>query len=153
MATIKKLYQPRRPTPPESEVQSAKITAEEIDARINEWKKRGTGRISVLCCVKRKGSSEPVAGAEVKFVPEDFLGKELPIGTGTTDAKGFAKISQPSRRKGDPTIGMCPGFYRVEITKGNEIPARYNTATELGQEVAVDALGISNGGVVFELSY
>ena len=129
-----------------------KVTAAEIDARINEWKKRGTGRINVMCLVKRKGSSEPIAGAEVKFVPEDFLGKELPVGIGTTDAKGYAKIL-PQGAKGESSLGLCPGFYRVEITKGGEIPAKYNTATELGQEVAVDALGISTGGVFFELSY
>ena len=152
MATIKKLYQPRRPPPPDSQVQSAKITAEEIDARINEWKKRGTGRINVMCLVKRKGSSQPVAGAEVKFVPEDFLGPGLPEGIGTTDAKGYAKILPHGGGK-DDALGMCPGFYRVQITKGSEIPAKYNTATELGQEVAVDALGISTGGIVFELSY
>jgi hypothetical protein len=152
VATIKKLVKPRNPAPPESQLQSAKITALEIDARINEWKKHGTGRIKVMCCVKRKGTSEPVAGAEVKFVPEDFLGSGLPVGSGTTDSKGYAQILPRDGAK-DDALGLFPGFYRVEITKGNEIPAKYNTATELGQEVAVDALGISTGGVVFELSY
>jgi hypothetical protein len=152
VATIKKLSQPRRAPPLESQLQSAKISAEEIDARINEWTKRGTGRINVMCRVKRKGSSEPVVGAEVKFVAEDFLGKELPVGAGTTDSNGYAKIL-PVGGKGDPALGMCPGFYRVEITKGGEIPAKYNTATELGQEIAVDAMGISTGGIVFELTY
>ena len=45
-----------------------------------------------------------------------------------------------------------PGFYRVEITKGNEIPAKYNTETILGQEVAADVAGISSR-LVFELEY
>jgi hypothetical protein len=148
---IKKMVKPRHPAPDASQLQTAKISAADIDARIDEWKKRGTGRIKIMCLVKRKGSSEPVAGAEVKFVPEDFLGNELPSGAGTTDAKGYANIV-PSSGK-DASLGMCPGFYRVEITKGGEIPAKYNTTTELGQEVAVDALGVTTGGIIFELSY
>ena len=35
---------------------------------------------------------------------------------------------------------MCPGYYRVEITKGSEIPAKYNTATILGEEISGDAV-------------
>ena len=32
--------------------------------------------------------------------------------------------------------GLSPGFYRVEITKeGDNIPAKYNTATTLGLEI------------------
>ena len=99
-----------------------------------------------------KGRPQPIAGAEVKFVPESFLGPGLKTGTGTTDKNGDAMISQPSRGGDDPAIGMCPGFYRVEITKGNEIPAKYNTATILGEEVAGDAVGLSTG-LAFELEY
>ena len=135
-------------------MRSAKITAEEIDARIREWKARGTGRVIVVCRVVRRdgGSKEPIDGAEVKFVPEDFLGPGLTTGSGTTDGGGTARISQPSRGAGDPARGISPGFYRVEITKGDEIPAKYNTATVLGQEVAADALGITSP-LVFELEY
>ena len=86
-------------------------------------------------------------------MPEDFLGPELPVGTGTTDAKGYAKISQPSRGKDDPSVGVCPGFYRVEITKGSEIPAKYNKDTVLGKEVALDTIGVAKASLVFELSY
>jgi hypothetical protein len=153
VATIKKLVKYRGPRPAESELQRAKIGAAEIDARIAEWKKRGTGRISITCRVLRKGTSHGIEGAEVKFVPEDFLGPSLTVGSGTTDAQGYAKISQPSRGKDDPSAGMCPGFYRVEITKGNEIPTKYNKETVLGQEVAWDAVGIQTSNVVFELSY
>ena len=36
----------------------------------------------------------------------------------------------------DDVQGVPPGFYRVEITKaGEQIPAKYNTATTLGGEV------------------
>jgi hypothetical protein len=154
IGTIKKIAVFRRPPPPLSQIQGAKITAEEIDARIQAWIARGVGRISVPCRVfrKRGGRSEPIADAQVKFVPEGILGPGLTAGTGTTDKSGSALVSQPSRGGDDPANGMSPGFYRVEITKGNEIPAKYNSATTLGQEVASDAPGLSSG-VIFELEY
>jgi hypothetical protein len=74
-------------------------------------------------------------------VPEEFLGSGLPTGTGTTDTRGMAFISQPSH-EGDTSRGMSPGFYRVEITKGEEIPVKYNKSTIFGQEVAADVPGI-----------
>jgi hypothetical protein len=151
--TIKKMAKFHQPTPSENQLQGVKVSAAEIDSRIKQWKDRGTGRMTVGCRVIRKGSSQPVAGAEVKFVPEDVQGSGLVAGVGTTDAHGYARISQPSRGSGDPDKGMCPGFYRVEITKGSEIPAMYNTATVLGQEVAADAVGVESGAVLFELSY
>jgi hypothetical protein len=148
--TIKKLVQdkPRGYKPTESELRSVTITAEDIDARIAEWKARGTARINVTCHVTHGGM--PVANAEVKFVPESFLGTGVKTGTGTTDARGFASISQPD--EGGTARGMSPGFYRVEITKGVEIPPRYNTETVLGQEVAKDALGIGSP-LPFPLEY
>jgi hypothetical protein len=159
--TIKKLVTSRSPAPPESQLQTQKISAEEIDARIKQWKDAGTGRIAVPCHVYRvnkkatgNAARQPVANADVKFVPEPFLGASLTTGTGTTDASGLAVISQPSRGGDDPNTGMSPGFYRVEITKGGEIPAKYNSETILGQEIAGDAAKMSSGGgITFELEY
>ncbi len=156
VAKIKNLIKRRGEVPEESELQSVKITAAEIDARIQQWKSLGTGRVKVLCHVYRVegGKAEPLEGAQVKFLPEDFLGTDLTVGVGTTDESGTALVSQPSRGTGNPAHGMSPGFYRVEITReGDSIPAKYNTATTLGQEVAVDAAGISSGGPVFALEY
>ncbi len=158
VASIKKMATFRGPKPSESQLQSAKISAEEIDARIQEWKEHGSGRTTVSCRVyrinKKGGKGKiPLAGAEVKFVPETFLGPGLLTGTGTTAASGTALVAQPSRGGGDPTTGMCPGFYRVEITKGNEIPAKYNTTTILGVEIAGDAPDLSAGGPTFDLEY
>ena len=90
----------------------------------------------------------------VKFVPESFLQPGLSTGTGTTDKRDPAAISRPSRGGDDPDFGMCPGYYRVEITKGDEIPAKYpQTATILGEEVAGDAVRLSSGPLNFELEY
>jgi len=156
---IKKMAQAREPAPAESQLKGVKISAEEIDARIQEWKNRGTGRITVSCRVYRlnpqggRSQSQPIEGAEVKFVPESFLGPGLTVGTGTTDKSGQATISQPSRGGDDPNVGMCPGFYRVEITKGSEIPEKYNAATILGAEIAGDAVSLMSGPLAFELEY
>ena len=65
--TIKKMGNFRGPPPSESQLKTAKITAEEIDARIQEWKALGAGRISVPCNVFRVskgGKREPLADAE-----------------------------------------------------------------------------------------
>ena len=47
MAKIKKLVKIRGAAPSESQLKSVKISAEEIDARIQEWKAHGTGRVAV----------------------------------------------------------------------------------------------------------
>ncbi len=150
VAQIKKLGGgPRGAAPSASDLQAAKISADEINVRVTEWKNAGTGRISINCRVTRKG--KPVDGATVQFVPESFQGTALGTGSGTTNASGSANVIMPSRGGDDPAIGMCPGFYRVEITKGSEIPAKYNTATTLGQEVARDAAGVFGGQVEFKI--
>ena len=115
------------------------ITAEMIAERIKTWQRTNVGRKATSCKVTRNG--QPLAGAQVTLVPETFLGPSLPTGHGTTDANGRASLSIATRGADDPP-GMPCGFYRVEITKpGDKIPARYNTATTLGDEVAVPKRG------------
>ncbi len=123
------------------------ITAEEIAARIKAWQDSKLGRMSLGCRVTHNG--KPLAGAEVKFVPEKFLGDNLKIATGKTNAAGVTMITATNGR----FPGVPPGFYRVEITKpGEKIPAKYNTQTILGQEVALDAQGIREG-IRLDLKY
>ncbi len=69
------------------------------------------------------------------MVPESFLGSELETATGQTDAAGQTMPSVPVHGP-DDVAGVPPGLYRIEITKaGENIPAKYNTATTLGGEV------------------
>jgi hypothetical protein len=111
------------------------VTADAITARIQEWQKTKIARINVGCMVSYNG--KPLEGAEVKFVPETFLGPNMKVATGTTVQGGLASISVPTSGDQFDPPGVPPGFYRVEITKaGLEIPAKYNTATVLGREVA-----------------
>jgi hypothetical protein len=126
------------------------ITAAKITARIEDWQRAKSARIPFSCTVLRRG--RPLAGAEVKFVPERFLGDNIRPAAGKTDAKGVAMLSIPLADEKD-SPGVAPGFYRVEIAKaGENIPAQYNTNTILGQEVASDAKGVREG-VRFDLKY
>lgn len=112
------------------------ITAAKIAARIQEWQTSRAGRMSLFCYVRWQG--QPLADADVKFVPEKFLGSQIQPATGKTDAQGIAMMSIETKGPDDPP-GVAPGFYRVEITKpGMNIPGRYNSATTLGFEAAAD---------------
>ena len=71
-------------------------------------------------------------------------GGAIKTSEGITNRFGVAIMASPAG------CGVGPGFYRVEITKTDEkIPVRYNTDTQLGLEVAPNALG--NGPVTFDL--
>jgi len=127
------------------------LDAEEIAARIRAWQASRIGRMSMSCRVTRNG--RPLAGAEVKFVPEKFLGPNMPTAAGRTNADGRAAISAPTDGQPGGPPGVPPGLYRVEITKsGENIPEKYNVSTILGQEVASDALG-ARGEIRFDLKY
>ncbi len=126
------------------------ITAAMITARIKQWQEKKIARMQLDCTVLRDG--KPLAGAEVKFVPETFLGDDVKTASGKTDNRGRARISIPTASRADPP-GVALGLYRVEITKaGDNIPAQYNTETTLGQEVALDSPAVQKG-IQFNLKY
>lgn len=125
------------------------VTAAKITARVKKWQDSKLGRMSLSCTILRNGA--PLADADVKFVPEKFLGEEIKTASGKTDKNGVAMISVATSGREDPP-GVAPGLYRVEVTKGSEVPAKFNTDTTLGQEVALDAKGIQEG-IKFNLSY
>ena len=121
------------------------ITAAEITARIEGWQKSMLGRQEIDCTVLRDGVE--VSGAEVTFVPEAFLGENLQEASGETDEFGVATMTVPVDPN-DPNDaeGVECGFYRVEITRpGQDVAAKYNSETTLGQEVAWNADGILEG--------
>jgi hypothetical protein len=126
--------------------EDGKITAKEIADRISEWHDSRMGSQTVNCIVRKGGL--PLDGATVTFDPEEFLGTKVQAATGVTDKSGIAGVSMP----GSDPPGVAPGLYLVRITKqGEEIPAKYNTETTLGQEVAIDAAQLGFGSVNFEL--
>ena len=132
---------------------SGEITADMIAERIRAWQRSRLGRMSLACSVLHNGKA--LARAEVRFVPEKFLGMvgDQWIATGKTDQNGMAMLSIPISGAREDPPEVAPGMYRVEITKeGEAIPAKYNTATVFGQEVANDAAGIQEG-IRFDLDY
>lgn len=125
-----------------------KLSADEIDKRIAAWARSKVGRMSIVCLVSRKGV--PLADAEVRLVPEPFLGTALQAGTAKTNAQGMATPSAPTTDDKPP--GLAPGFYRIEIQSASgDIPAAYNTETPFGVEIAPDSNAMMMGPLRFEL--
>jgi hypothetical protein len=129
------------------------ITPEMIEFRVEKWIDSKIGRTSLSCLILHNG--KPLEGATVKFIPEKFLAAYLKEeATGMSNPTGMAMVSVPmqSGPYAAPP-GIPPGMYRVEITKeGDNIPARYNTASELGQEVSLDNFEMQKG-IKFDLKY
>ena len=119
-----------------------KVSAEEISERIKMWQESQLGVMMVKVEVKMDG--QPLAGADVEFEPESFLGDEVLAGGGTTDEFGVVapRIPKEKRPSKDMPGGLQLGFYKIRVFKkvnGKEsIPANYNTATTLGHQVALD---------------
>jgi hypothetical protein len=112
---------------------SSKVTQQDIAARIEWWKETRFGRMVFIVNVMHNG--RPLPDATVSLVPESFLGSELQTAAGTTDKSGRTMPTVPVHGP-DDVQGVPPGLYRIEITKaGENIPAKYNTATTLGGEV------------------
>jgi hypothetical protein len=131
------------------------VSADEVTARVNAWKEMRTGMTYVQCRVMLNG--QPLSGAEVTFEPEPFLGDEIKPAVGTTTMQGDATpVIRPEDRL-DPKLpgGVHLGLYKVRISKldnGKQIiPARYNTETTLGQEVAYDDPAVQNRNMIFAL--
>jgi hypothetical protein len=127
---------------------SGKISASDIATRIKAWSDSKIVRTTVICQVLHNG--RPLPGATVRFVPESFLGGNFKATEGITDAQGRAKLKNPISGE----RGVCPGLYRIEVTKSGEaIPRKYNAETLLGQEVAQDAAGLQNCTSTIDLKY
>jgi hypothetical protein len=128
------------------------LTAEEIAYRIRSWQttKNLWARTPLHCKVYH--DKVLLANAEVKLVPEKFLGEKMKIIRGKTGNNGVAFLKEENSSPDDPP-GVGPGFYRAEITKeGEEIPAKYNTETILGLDTSMDNPLLLKG-VRFDLSY
>ena len=113
-----------------------RLVAEEITDRLEAQRATGVALASINCFVQLNG--KPLAGASVRFVPEEFLGEGIKVASGTTGLGGTATMSIA----GQEFPGVHCGFYRVEISKLNAngketVSAKYNSETILGQEVSL----------------
>jgi hypothetical protein len=117
---------------------NGKVSAAEINSRIQVWKDSKVGIMPMLVTVRQNG--QPLSGAQVLLVPEPFLGSAVKPAQGTTNDRGTAilRISNEADER-----GVHLGFYRVEVSKkdsgGREsVAAKFNSQTEIGTEVATD---------------
>lgn len=116
-----------------------KITADEIDTRIAAWQKSGIALTRTQAAVRLNG--QPLGDAQVTLIPESFLGDNIKPASGHTDASGLTFLSVPNPKPGE--AGVHLGYYRIEVSKKNAagtetIPAKYNSATELGAEITTE---------------
>jgi hypothetical protein len=133
-----------------------KVTEEEIAARIEKWQEFNAGVMAISCSFTLDG--KPLAGAQVTFEPESFLGDELIAATGETSPSGTVApiIPKDKRPTPDTPPGMQMGLYRIRVTRnggeGESLPARFNTETILGQQISPDDPAIAGQRMRFELT-
>ena len=131
---------------------NGRISAQEIDDRVNAWKESRIGKMAAICEVTLDG--KPLANAEVVLEPEPFVGSNLPSGSGTTGEDGWVGISLFSDQDGNARhVGMPPGWYKIRVTSpDHKIPARYNSNTTLGCEIANYSHWENDGAVKLDLT-
>jgi len=124
------------------------LTTADIAGRLEEWRKDPATLLPGMAMVSL--DDKPLQGAIVTYKPEPFLGASFHSHQGQTNAAGMVQLTPEF--EGYP--GIYVGLYRICISKmvnGKEtLPARYNTETELGREVAHDTRG-SGTNIVFRL--
>lgn len=130
------------------------VSRDEIAARVEAWGDSGVGLTSVRALVRLDG--RPLVGADVIYEPEPYLADTIAGARGRTNAYGRATISIPKedRPSADYPPGTRFGLYRVRISKqeggSEQLPAKYNEETTLGQEVSFDDAGIQSQ-VIYDL--
>lgn len=121
--------------------QDGRLTADELADRLSFLQNQAS-LSSVSVEVTFDG--HPLAGATVTLAPEKFMGAMYKRAVAVTDRDGGAVLNI----EGTKEDAIAVGYYRVEVSKKDakdqeQIPARYNTQTTLGYELAPDARGRS----------
>jgi hypothetical protein len=119
-----------------------RVTRDEIAARLDSWANNKLALMGATYIIVLDG--RPLDGATVTFVPEPYLGPNVKPASGVTASNGLTRLSHadedlPKSSNGRPIPGVFAGTYKLQITHPTiKIPAKYNTATELGDEIAPD---------------
>ena len=123
------------------------ITADEIDARIAQWREQKVALMPVACKVLVNGS--PVANATVTFQPETFLGGTLHPAAGVTNEEGIASVRLAPEHVSDPKFAafLPPGFYKITVEVAGK---KYTSGPRTGCEVASEAAWAGEGLVTAE---
>jgi len=111
------------------------LSEDEIKVRIEGYRQTQLALMPMSFRLTLDG--QPLDGAQLRLVPESFMTSAIKTSLGTTSSDGAVSPSVT----GLEMRGTQLGIYRIEISKkdatGNElVPAKYNSATSLGQEVA-----------------
>ena len=123
------------------------LSREEIVARFTLYRDMDVGLRQFNCRVVLDDG--PLGDAMVKLVPESFIGDVIEPATGKSSGSGKVRLDIG----GQPVPTVRIGMYRVEVTSpSTPIPARYNTQTTLGIEIAPITNRKQSGGVVFRLT-
>jgi hypothetical protein len=108
------------------------LSADELQARFEKFEAAGVAVRTPSYVLIYRG--QPLAEAEVKFIPEPFLEDVIEPAHGKSEADGSVVPAGPVKG----VVGMRPGYYRVEVTSPHvELPAKFNSATTLGVEVSL----------------
>lgn len=122
---------------------NGKLTQDEISARIGTYNTFGIGLSSLACVVTLDG--QPLAGAHVRFEPEEFMLGSISPAVGVTDESG--RVSP--RKEGSEYNALQVGMYRIRISRkegdAEALPAQFNTESKWGIEVAPDVPGQERG--------
>jgi hypothetical protein len=128
------------------------VSRDEFAQRIVAIQKLPRGNTIFRCQVLRQG--RPLVGAQVRLVPESFLIPAIAPASGATDQYGQCLVlieAMDWSERERLNYGLDCGLYRVEITHPElAIPPRYNTASELGVDVALDT-GRGGESATFDL--
>lgn len=123
------------------------VTSEALIAILKKWASGTIARMRYDVQILHNG--QPLEGADVKLVPEKFLGSAWLVATGKTLRGGTAPVNSSPDLS---TQGIPLGFYRVEVTKeGESIPAKFNTETTIGMGL-IEPPGMG-GKSTFDLKY
>lgn len=112
------------------------VSQEEIEEQLKQLISSRVGVTTLRIEVRMNG--RPLPGAQVKIVPESYLGDDVKVAWGTTNPRGTATMDirdedSPASEQG--LLGVHYGTYKVEVTHPEvSIPEKYNTKTTLGYE-------------------
>ncbi len=120
------------------------VSQAEIAARLRKWADLGLGFRQLIVRVTLNG--RPLEGARVEFIPEEYLRPAVKPASGITDYGGAADLAMarqdmPADLADLPIAGVMGGTFKVRVTHPKiDLPARYNSETVLGEEIAFDTV-------------
>lgn len=121
------------------------VSEAEIAARVESWSHQGVGLRTLI--VEVLLDDRPLPGAQVRMIPEAYLGDGPKPAAGKTDSSGAAKMSVapeflPEDLRQARMRGVFAGTYRIAVEHPKtRLPEKYVAGNALGDEIARDTVG------------